>query len=93
MALGTHYFIVGVSSLVSPPSPIKQACRFGHGLVPKNRRMIRSPVTAVASNGPPLDNLQPVPKDDTFRPMGFLREVIAAPVPPADCNRFDGIGK
>ena len=101
-ALGTHFFIVEVSSLVSPhsthplsvaPSPMKQICRFRHEPVPKNRRMIRSPVTAVASYGPPLGDLQSVPKDDTFCPMGFLREVIAAPVPPADCNRFDGIGK
>ena len=101
-ALGTHFFIVGVSSLVSPPSthplsvapsPTKQAYRFQYGLVPMNRRMIRPSVTAEASCGPSLDDLQPVPKDDTFRPMGLLREVIAAPVPPADCNRFDGIGK
>ena len=101
-ALGTHFFIVGVSSLISPPSthplsvppsPMKQACRFQYRLVPKKKRMIPSPVTAVASYGPPLDDLQPVPEDDTFRPIGFLRELIAAPVPPADCNRFDGIGK
>ena len=52
-----------------------------------------SPKTAVTSIGSPLDDSYFVPKDDTFRPVGSLRELFAAPVPPADCKRFDGIGK
>ena len=61
--------------------------------MPKRRWMMCSPKTAVAAYGSPLNGSRLVPKDDTFRPVGFLRELTAAPVPPEDCKRFDGIGK
>ena len=61
--------------------------------MPKRRWMMCSPKTAVPAYWSPLNGSRLVPNDDTFRPVGFLRELTAAPVPPEDCKRFDGIGK
>ena len=98
--LGVQFCIGRVSSLVSlhytAPRSVAhgtRACRFGPKLGSKSRRAMRPALTAVASSEPSFDDLCTVPKDDTFNPVGFVREVIAAPVPPANCNRFDGLGK
>ena len=98
--LGVQFYIGRVSSLVSlhytTPRSIAhrtRACRFGPELGSKSRRTMRSALTAVASSKPSSDDLKTVPKDNTFNPVGFLREVIAAPVPSTYGNRFDTIGK
>lgn len=98
--LGAHFLIVGVSSFLFPHSttqlsltPVTRSRRFGPGHVSECRWMMYSPEKAVSSYGSPVNEPHLVPKDGTFHPVGSLQEFIAAPVPPADCKRFDGIGK
>lgn len=86
----------GVFSFV-PPSCAEHVARPSQLIIGKSHgcKTQCSAVSKAAqdTSGSPLPGNPLPPKDETFSPQGSLFELLAAPVPPPSCGRFDGVGK
>lgn len=87
----------GVISFV-PPSCVRHVARPSQLIIErsqggKTQCSAVSEAAAQDTSGSSLPGNPLPPKDETFSPRGSLVELLAAPVPPPSCGRFDGVGK